>query len=46
MTSLVASANPGERELAISLEQMTGVEEINNVSGTMTALASTPLQVV
>ena len=46
MTGLVAGATPGERELAISLERMTGVEEIDTVSGTITALAGTPLQVV
>ena len=46
MTGLVAGATPSERELAISLERMTGVEEIDTVSGTITALAGTPLQVV
>ena len=46
MTGLVAGATPGERELAISLERMNGVEEIDTVSGTITALAGTPLQVV
>lgn len=46
MTGLVAGAIPGEGELAISLERMTGVEEIDTVSGTITALAGTPLQVV
>jgi|TARA_B110000211_G_scaffold136021_1_gene155763 FAD/FMN-containing dehydrogenase len=46
MTGLVGGATPGEGEIAISLERMSGVEEIDTVSGTITALAGTPLQVV
>jgi len=46
MTGLAGGATPGTGELALSLERMTGVEEIDPVSGTITALAGTPLQVV
>jgi FAD/FMN-containing dehydrogenase len=46
MTGLVGGATPGAGELALSLERMNGVEEVDVVSGTITALAGTPLQVV
>ncbi len=46
MTGLVGGARPGATEIAISLERMNGVEEVDPVSGTLTALAGTPLQVV
>ena len=46
LTGLVDASRPGAQEIAISLEKMSGVEEIDTVSGTITALAGTPLQVL
>lgn len=46
MTGLVKGSHPDNREIAFSLEKMSGVEEIDTESGTLTALAGTPLQVV
>lgn len=46
MTGLAGGANPQENEIALSLERMTGVEEIDHDSATLTALAGTPLAVI
>ena len=46
LTGLVDGARPGSEEIAISLERMSGIEEIDTVSGTITALAGTPLQLI
>ncbi|RDI56362.1 FAD-binding oxidoreductase [Microvirga subterranea] len=46
MTGLAGGANPQENEIALSLERMTGVEEIDRDSATLTALAGTPLAVI
>lgn len=46
MTGLVDAARPARREIAISLERLNGVEEVDPVSGTITALAGTPLEVI
>ena len=46
MTGLAGGAHPDAGEVALSLERMTGVEEIDLDSGTMTVLAGTPLQTV
>jgi FAD/FMN-containing dehydrogenase len=46
MTGLVDASRPGEGEIAISLERMNGIEELDTVSGTLTALAGTPLEVI
>jgi FAD/FMN-containing dehydrogenase len=46
LTGLAGGAHPGPGEIALSLERMTGIEEIDLSSGTMTVLAGTPLQVV
>jgi FAD/FMN-containing dehydrogenase len=46
MTGLVDASRPDAGEIAISLERMTGVEEVDTVSGTITALAGTPLEVI
>ena len=46
MTGLAGGAHPHDGEVAISLERMSGVEEVDTASGTLTALAGTPLQVV
>lgn len=46
MTGLAGGATPQAGEVALSLERMTGVEEIDPVARTMTVLAGTPLAVV
>jgi len=46
LTGLAGGAHPGEGEVAISLEKMVGVEEVDLNSNTLTALAGTPLQIV
>ncbi|WP_342358977.1 FAD-binding oxidoreductase [Terrarubrum flagellatum] len=46
LTGLAGGAHPGASEIALSLERMTGVEEVDPSSGTLTALAGTPLQIV
>jgi FAD/FMN-containing dehydrogenase len=46
LTGLCAGAHPGSGELALSLEKLAGVEEIDLDSGTLTALAGTTLQTV
>jgi FAD/FMN-containing dehydrogenase len=46
MTGLAGGAHPGEGEVALSLERMTGIEEIDRDAGTITALAGTPLLVI
>lgn len=46
MTGLAQGAHPESDEIAISLERMTGVEEVDRASGTITALAGTPLQMI
>jgi FAD/FMN-containing dehydrogenase len=45
LTGLVGGAAPGGDEVALSLERMTGIEEIDVDSATMTVLAGTPLEV-
>lgn len=46
MTGLVDASRPAAGEIAISMERMTGIEEVDPVSGTITALAGTPLEVI
>jgi FAD/FMN-containing dehydrogenase len=46
LTGLAGGAHPGAGEVAISLEKMSGVEEVDVSSSTLTALAGTPLQIV
>lgn len=46
MTGLAGGASPQAGEVALSLERMSGVEEIDPVSRTMTVFAGTPLSVV
>ncbi|MCB5173611.1 FAD-binding oxidoreductase [Microvirga lenta] len=46
MTGLAGGANPQENEIALSLERLVGVEEIDRDSATLTALAGTPLAVI
>ncbi len=43
LTGLAGGAQPVEGCVALSLERMSGVEEIDTVMGTMTVLAGTPL---
>lgn len=44
MTGLAGGAHPRDGEIALSLERMAGIEEIDAASGTITALAGTTLQ--
>lgn len=46
LTGLAAGAIPGSGEVALSLERMSGVEEVDSAAGTLTALAGTPLAVI
>ena len=46
MTGLCGGAHPEGGEIALSLERLSGVVEVDPVSGTLTALAGTPLQIV
>ena len=44
MTGLAGAATPEEGEMALSLERMSGIEELDEDSMTMTVLAGTPLE--
>jgi FAD/FMN-containing dehydrogenase len=46
MTGLAGGATPQAGEIAISLERMSGIEQLDRASMTATVLAGTPLQVV
>ncbi len=46
MTGLSAGAIPQDNELAVSLERMSGIEEIDSDAMTMTVLCGTPLQTI
>ncbi len=46
MTGLAGGASPQPGEVALSLERMSGVEEIDPVNRTTTVLAGTPLTIV
>ena len=43
MTGLAGGAHPGAGEIALSLDRLRGVEEVDTASATLTALAGTPL---
>ncbi|ASY60114.1 FAD-binding oxidoreductase [Sinorhizobium sp. CCBAU 05631] len=45
MTGLAGGANPKTEDIVISLERMSGIEEIDSAAATMTVLAGTPLDV-
>ncbi|WP_042775367.1 FAD-binding oxidoreductase [Sinorhizobium fredii] len=45
MTGLAGGANPEADDIVISLERMSGIEEIDSAAATMTVLAGTPLEV-
>ena len=46
MTGLSGGATPQPGEIAISLERLSGIEELDTAGGTATVLAGTPLQVL
>ena len=46
MTGLCGGATPRAEDVALSLERMSGVEEIDAAASTLTALAGTPLQTI
>jgi FAD/FMN-containing dehydrogenase len=46
LTGLAGGAHPRAGEIALSLERMSGIEEVDPASATLTALAGTPLAVV
>lgn len=46
LTGLCGGAIAGEGEVALSLERMSGIEEIDAAAATMTVLAGTPLELV
>ena len=46
LTGLAGGAHPKGDEIALSLERISGVEEVDAASGTLTALAGTPLHLV
>ncbi len=46
LTGLAGGAHPQADEIALSLERMSGIDEIDAASATLTALAGTPLAVV
>ncbi len=43
MTGLVKAAHPDQAEIAISMERMVGIEDIDPQAGTLTVWAGTPL---
>ncbi|NRP73050.1 putative FAD-linked oxidoreductase [Ensifer psoraleae] len=45
MTGLAGGANPDPDDIVISLERLSGIEEIDTAAATMTVLAGTPLEV-
>lgn len=45
LTGLAGGANAREGDIALSLERLTGIEEIDLAAGTMTVLAGTPLEI-
>jgi FAD/FMN-containing dehydrogenase len=46
LTGVCGGARPAADSIALSLERMSGVEEIDVAAGTMTVLAGTPLELV
>jgi FAD/FMN-containing dehydrogenase len=45
LTGLAGGANAGPNEIALSLDRVTGIEDIDAAAGTMTVLAGTVLEV-
>lgn len=46
LTGLTGAAVPGAGQVALTLERLNGVEEVDTAAATLTALAGTPIQVV
>jgi FAD/FMN-containing dehydrogenase len=46
LTGLSGGGHPGAGDIALSLERMTGIEEVDPAAATLTALAGTPLELV
>ncbi len=46
LTGLAGGATPSEGCVVLSLERMTGIEDLDEAAATMTVLAGTPLQVI
>src|SRR5690606_31851076 len=46
LTGLAGGATPQTGEIAVSLERLTGIEELDRASQTLTVRAGTPLQIV
>ena len=46
MTGIAAGALPTENAIVLSLERMSGIDELDEKSATMTVLAGTPLSVI
>lgn len=46
LTGLTGAAVPGQGQVALTLERMSGVEEVDSAAATLTALAGTPIQIV
>jgi FAD/FMN-containing dehydrogenase len=46
MTGLAGGGHPGPDDVALSLERLVGVEQVDGDAATLTALAGTPLQLV
>ena len=46
LTGLAGAATPGSGEVSLSLERLTGIEEIDEHAMTMTVKAGTPLQTI
>ena len=46
MTGLAGGATPKQGEIALSLERLSGIEEVDPASMTVTAMAGTPLQTI
>lgn len=44
LTGLAGGANPRPADVALSLERLTGIEELDTHAGTLTVLAGTPLE--
>jgi FAD/FMN-containing dehydrogenase len=46
LTGLAGGATPVDQCVVVSLERMSGIEELDDAAATMTVLAGTPLQVI
>jgi len=46
LTGLAGGATPVDQGVVLSLERMTGIEELDEAAATMTVLAGTPLQTI